>query len=171
MEANRVKYNKIIGVDKDGLAVVLEDIFTYPNSNLHGATGYRMGVLTKEDVEAGKEDECLKELWQDAVANGYCEDGFKDRLEKANAECTRSEDGRLFPLDDPGFRADFAKALTDLNDEERQKLEQAMDIDEQFVTWNCERYGRCLGDLYSEADFKLLINSELLQKIIRAEEE
>lgn len=161
------KYNKIIGVLEDGALMIIEDTFTY-GDNLHGATGWTMGLLRRDAIEQAREDEKdrdsdLRFCWRSSGTSL----GWENWLQQARAEARR--DGRYYILDDSSFRDETTEAYNELDEETRRKIDEAMGRDSGVVDWESWSCGRCVE--LDESKYKLIIDADALEAARRAERE
>ena len=166
MNDNRKHHDRIIGVLKDQVVLVLEDTFDHGNG-FTGATGYSMEVLTKQEAEDRNTDDELREYWLDACQNGHCEKSLAEWCDEARDEAENQ--GLHFVLDDPSFWYEFSELLEALSAEDQNKVKQAMGVDENFLDWANFSCGRCIDKTLTKDDFALLLDPEALEIAIKAE--
>lgn len=154
-------YNQIVGITKAGTLYVLDDIFKYTDG-FKGATRYEMEPLTDKAIEIRSDDEVIEQLYADSETDRSFENW------KAVAQDELGADQHYIG-DDPSFRTPTAKAFDALTPEQKALIEGyfAGRFDGKRVDWDCVCCGRC-GKI-SEDDFEIIINHDLLGKIIEAE--
>lgn len=166
-EANckRTTYNSIIGIANDKI-FVLKSTFEY-NDGWGGATGVRIQQLTQDQIDYGRNQENLKDLWKDAVVAHRTTLGLEDWIDKVNKEIDE-EDRVYFLLDDPSFRYDMDEAYHKLSEEQQKQLDEVFGkIGKDFVDWDSCGCGSCIPT--DEKDYTLLFNPDILKIAQEAE--
>lgn len=165
-ERKATTYLEIVGINKQGELVVLEDIFQYGDNGLKGATGFTMRPLTQEEIDERNEPSELKEYWQQAVEAGTTEDSLEDWTELAKSELGERQ---YFPFDDNSFRYDTDNAYSKLSDENKAIIDKEFgEIEKDFVDYDCVGCGRCLPT--DHKDYRVLLRPDLHELIVKAEE-
>lgn len=160
------EYNELVGISKDGGLVILEEIFSYGENGLKGATGYIMETLTQDQIDLARSEEQLKEYWQDAVANNMTEASLDEWVEGMN-ENYNDENGYFYG-DDPSFRELTNEIYSNLSDEDKAVVKEHIgEKGKDFVDFDCQSCGRCM--LTDHKDYSVLLRPDLLEKIIAVE--
>lgn len=72
MDANRIKYNTVLGKDEQGAIYVLDDTFEYPNGT-HGATGSIIVPVRQEQIDHALTErekvDYYEEIWQEGAGS------------------------------------------------------------------------------------------------------
>lgn len=147
-----------------GGAVYVLD-YTFDNGgNFKGATGYSMRPVYQDYIDQMNDPETVAEyysdVWRQQVADGATELGLADFCEQVVREC--GFEGRLYPLDDPSYRAEFEQVLETCDPETRRAIEE---LGGDCVAWECGSCGRCFGGVA----FEQVFDAGLLEEIERAE--
>lgn len=84
MTRKATTYNEILGRDKDGSVIVLNDVFDY-GDRFNGAAGSVFEIVSREEVEEAIEpenfEEYVREIWQMEVAEWVTDSGLAEWIE------------------------------------------------------------------------------------------
>lgn len=158
---------KLLGINENNVLV----FFSSWNTTFGGACGVTMNAqLTQDAVDEFNTIEHIKDnydyLWREAVHDGNTELGL-------DAYCEELLDGvgytdELYFGDDPSYRWEASRALSELDEETFEKVEAIIGKeDEDYVALDCESCGSLFSDMASidTSKWKLIVNQKLIDEI------
>lgn len=155
-------HDEVLGITKDGELVVVE--YTFKQGGLQGATGWHMGTLTQDQIDAQSDLDYIKDsyghIWQEAVAAGGTELGLDDYV-KELIEAEEYNPDTYYLGDDPSFRYETDEAVAKLSEADQKKIDEIMGVKgKDFVDWSVGGCGRCIP--LDEAEYQVIFNPDLL---------
>lgn len=164
MARKATTYNKILGVTKENSIVVLNDIFEYEDG-FKGATHFQMEAVPIREMESRRddleEDFCLS-LWKHAVETGETTASLQDFIKDKREYLGEDE---LFIGDDPSYRAETERIVSELPKEKLAKIHELLGED---IVWDCINCGR-MGDSINHFNFIEVFEPELIAKVKEVE--
>lgn len=152
---------KILGITTDNEIIMVEDLFEY-SDDFKGATGYRIGTLTQDQIDSQLEPEAVVDLWEDAVEGGYTTKTLTEWAKEMNEKA--QEQGSHFYTDDPSFRQEMDDAYNELPADQKAGIKAVVgEKGKDFVDWDGLGCGRCVPT--DPAAYKLILDPDLLQKV------